>query len=174
MNKRFACNWNETDNLLFVKGYLGHLPFEQKNGWIFPHSGVMKRQPPVGETIPPGGCGFYREEREEGMIGNKVLSLVAILFVLFLLIAAPVAAAEKTILLNIPGCNAWGAYARISSILKSLEGIIRFESPAENTVSVTFDDQKVDEEKIAHALDAGGVSLQGKQTPVQSPPFFYK
>ncbi len=40
------------------------------------------------------------------MIGNKVLGLAAIVFVLLLVIAAPVTAAEKTIQLNIPGCNA--------------------------------------------------------------------
>jgi hypothetical protein len=43
---------------------------------------------------------------EEGMIGNKVLGLAAILFILLLLLSAPVTAAEKTILLNIPGCKA--------------------------------------------------------------------
>ena len=40
------------------------------------------------------------------MIGKQVLGLAAILFILILLITIPVAAAEKTILLNIPGCNA--------------------------------------------------------------------
>ncbi len=40
------------------------------------------------------------------MIGNKVLGLAAILFILLLLLSAPVTAAEKTILLNIPGCTA--------------------------------------------------------------------
>lgn len=38
------------------------------------------------------------------MIGKKVLGLTAV-FVLLLMIATPVTAAEKTILLNIPGCN---------------------------------------------------------------------
>ncbi len=39
------------------------------------------------------------------MIGKKVFGLVAV-FVLLLVIGAPVVAAEKTIQLNIPGCNA--------------------------------------------------------------------
>jgi hypothetical protein len=55
-----------------------------------------------------------------------------------------------------------------------MDGIIRFGSPAENVVSITFDDQKTDEEKIVQALDTGGVVLQGKQTPAQGSPFFYR
>jgi hypothetical protein len=39
------------------------------------------------------------------MIGKKVIGLAAV-FVLLLVIAFPVAAAEKTIQLNSPGCNA--------------------------------------------------------------------
>jgi len=39
------------------------------------------------------------------MIGNKVIG-IAVVFVLLFLIAAPVAAAEKTIQLNSPGCSA--------------------------------------------------------------------
>lgn len=55
-----------------------------------------------------------------------------------------------------------------------MDGIIRFESPAENVVSITFDDQKTDEDKIVQALAGGGVVLPGKQTPAQASPFFYK
>jgi hypothetical protein len=40
------------------------------------------------------------------MIGKQVLGLAAILLILLLLITVPGTAAEKTILLNIPGCNA--------------------------------------------------------------------
>jgi hypothetical protein len=39
------------------------------------------------------------------MIGKKALGLAAV-FVVLLVIAAPVAAEEKTIHLNIPGCGA--------------------------------------------------------------------
>jgi len=55
-----------------------------------------------------------------------------------------------------------------------MDGIIRFGSPAENTVSITFDDQKTDEEKIVQALEMGGVALPGNKTPAQGSPFFYK
>ncbi len=55
-----------------------------------------------------------------------------------------------------------------------MDGIIRFGSPAENTVSITFDDQKTDEEKIVQALETGGVALPGNKTPAQGSPFIYK
>lgn len=53
-----------------------------------------------------------------------------------------------------------------------MDGIIRFGSMAKNSISITFDDQKTDEEKIVQALDRGGVVLQGKQTPAQDSLFF--
>jgi copper chaperone CopZ len=48
---------------------------------------------------------------------------------------------------------------RIGSILKRTDGVIRFEKPVENRISVTFDDQKTDEEKIVQALVKGGVTV---------------
>jgi hypothetical protein len=55
-----------------------------------------------------------------------------------------------------------------------MDGIIRFGSPAENTISITFDDEKTDEGKISQALEIGGVALPGKQTPAAASPFSYK
>ncbi|EKD22258.1 MAG: hypothetical protein ACD_87C00079G0002 [uncultured bacterium] len=55
-----------------------------------------------------------------------------------------------------------------------MDGIIRFGSPAENTVSITFDDRKTDEKKVIQALEMGGVALPGNKTPAQESPFFYK
>lgn len=54
-----------------------------------------------------------------------------------------------------------------------MEGIIHFGRPADNTVAITFDDQKTDEEKIVQALTGGGVVLPGKQTPAQVSPLTY-
>jgi hypothetical protein len=67
----------------------------------------MKRQlAPTGRRYPCGDCDdIGRKDDVRGMIGNKVLGLAAV-FVLLLVIAAPVTAAEKTIQLNSPGCNA--------------------------------------------------------------------
>ena len=47
-----------------------------------------------------------------------------------------------------------------------MDGIITFGSTAENKISVTFDDQRTDEEKIVRALVEGGVTVQGKPAPV--------
>jgi hypothetical protein len=76
-----------------------------KNGWIFPHSGFMKGQPPVGGDDTAKRMRILSGKGGEDMIGKKVLGLAAV-FVVLLVIAAPVTAAEKTIQLNIPGCNA--------------------------------------------------------------------
>jgi hypothetical protein len=56
-------------------------------------------------TILTGICVFLREKGKKKMIGNRVIGL-AVFFMLLFVIAAPVAAAEKTIQLNSPGCNA--------------------------------------------------------------------
>lgn len=46
-----------------------------------------------------------RKDGMKGMIGNKVIGIVAV-FALLLIITVPVTAAEKTFELNIPGCSA--------------------------------------------------------------------
>jgi hypothetical protein len=46
-------------------------------------------------------------------------------------------------------------------------GIIRFGSPAENLLNVTFDDMKTDEQRIARALVEGGVVVS--TNPVSVP-----
>jgi copper chaperone CopZ len=47
-----------------------------------------------------------------------------------------------------------------------MDGIITFGRTAENKISVTFDDQKTDAEKIVQALVKGGVTVRGKTVPV--------
>lgn len=54
-----------------------------------------------------------------------------------------------------------------------MDGIIRFENPTDNTLSITFDDQTTDEEQIVQALTGGGVVLPGKQTPTPGPVISY-
>ncbi|MBU2053433.1 MAG: hypothetical protein KJ936_04820 [Proteobacteria bacterium] len=46
-----------------------------------------------------------------------------------------------------------------------MDGIIIFGSPAENQISVTFDDRKTDTEKIVKALVEGGVTVREKPAP---------
>ena len=47
-----------------------------------------------------------------------------------------------------------------------MDGIITFGSPAENQISVTFDDWKTGAEKIVKALGEGGVSVRENPAPV--------
>jgi hypothetical protein len=55
-----------------------------------------------------------------------------------------------------------------------MAGVVRFANPAENKISITYDDQKTDEEKITQALLDGGVAIEGKQSRMPEPPLFYK
>ena len=48
-----------------------------------------------------------------------------------------------------------------------MDGIITFGSTAENQISVTFEDQRTDEEKIVRELVEGGVTVREKAAPVQ-------
>jgi hypothetical protein len=54
-----------------------------------------------------------------------------------------------------------------------VDGIVRFGSPAENQIRITFDDQKTDPEKITQALVQGGVAIPGKSTPATERPPAY-
>jgi hypothetical protein len=54
-----------------------------------------------------------------------------------------------------------------------MDGIIRFASPAENRILITFDDRKTDPEKITQALVLGGVVIPGKSKPASETPFSY-
>jgi hypothetical protein len=65
----------------------------------------MKEQHPARDDYPHGDLDFLWEKGKKEMIGHKVMGL-AVFFMLLFVIAAPVAAAEKTIQLNSPGCNA--------------------------------------------------------------------
>ena len=55
---------------------------------------------------------------------------------------------------------------RIGSILKGIDGIIRFASPAEDRMDITFDDWKTDAQQIAQALVNGGLVVRTTPEPV--------
>jgi|OpeIllAssembly_1097287.scaffolds.fasta_scaffold610372_2 hypothetical protein len=55
---------------------------------------------------------------------------------------------------------------RIGSILKGIDGIIRFASPAEDRMDITFDDWKTDAQQIAQALVKGGLVVRTTPEPV--------
>jgi hypothetical protein len=54
-----------------------------------------------------------------------------------------------------------------------MDGIVRFGSPAEHQIRITFDDGKTDPEKITQALVQGGVAIPGKSTPATEKPLSY-
>jgi hypothetical protein len=47
-----------------------------------------------------------------------------------------------------------------------MDGIITFGRTTENKISVTFNDQKTDTEKIVQALVEGGVTVRERTVPV--------
>jgi hypothetical protein len=57
-----------------------------------------------------------------------------------------------------------------------MDGIIKFASPAENQMRITFDDRKTDQEKITQALVQGGVVITGRPAPATAvkPPSYYQ
>ena len=77
----------------------------QKNNWIFLRSLSMKGQHPAQGDYAHGDLDFLRERGKREMIGNKVIGF-AVAVVLLFVVAASVAAEEKTIQLNSPGCSA--------------------------------------------------------------------
>jgi hypothetical protein len=54
-----------------------------------------------------------------------------------------------------------------------MDGIIRFMSPAENRIRITFDDRKTDREKIVETLVRGGVAIPGRSAPATEPLYSY-
>jgi hypothetical protein len=57
-----------------------------------------------------------------------------------------------------------------------MDGVIRFASPADNKLRVTFDDKKTDRGKITEALVNGDVVISGESAPPQphKPPSYQK
>lgn len=54
-----------------------------------------------------------------------------------------------------------------------MDGVIRFGSPSDNQIRITFDDRKTDPEKITQALVQGGVAIPGRSTPETERPVAY-
>lgn len=50
-------------------------------------------------------------------------------------------------------------------ILRRVDGVIRFKKPAQNKISPTYDDLKIEEEKIVQPFVKGGVNVPGKPLP---------
>jgi len=52
--------------------------------------------------------------------------------------------------------------ARIRSILKPMAGMVKFEIPRQNTLVVTYDNEKTTLAKIVQALSKGGLPPAGE------------
>ena len=71
-------------------------------------------------------------------------------------------AAEKIVQLTVPGCSAWGHKARISSILKKMDGIKKHENKDPNLLIITFDDKKTTLKIIIDELKKGNFVVNGE------------
>ena len=61
-------------------------------------------------------------------------------------------AGEKIVQLTVPGCSSWNSKARISSILKKIDGIKKYENKANDLLIITFDDEKTSLKIIINEL----------------------
>ena len=83
--------------------------------------------------------------------------------ILFLAILGGVAlAGEKIVRLTVPGCSAWGHKARISSILKKIDGITKHENKDPNLLIITFDDKKTTLKVIINELKKEHFTVNGE------------
>ena len=86
-------------------------------------------------------------------------------FLILLLLAAflgVASAVERIVKLNVPGCSAWGSKARISSILKKIDGVIKQEHKGNDLLIITFDDKKTSLNIIIDELIKGKFSVNSE------------
>ena len=86
-------------------------------------------------------------------------------FLTLLLLAAffgVASAGERIVQLNVPGCSAWGSKARISSILKKIDGVIKQEHNGNDLLIITFDDEKTTLNMIVDELKKGKFVVNGE------------
>jgi len=69
---------------------------------------------------------------------------------------------ERIVQLTVPGCSAWGSKARISSILKKIDGVIKQEHKGNDLLIITFDDKKTSLNIIIDELIKGKFSVNGE------------
>ena len=77
-------------------------------------------------------------------------------------IGSVVFAKERTVQLDIPGCSTWKSNARIGSILKQIDGVKKYENRGNNTLEITFDDEKVTINMIIDVLKKEKFSVTGE------------
>jgi hypothetical protein len=74
----------------------------EKNCWHFPSILFKKRE--KGTRHPTQEMPHSLWEGEDDMIGKRICGLMAAVFV-FIILAWPLAAADKTVHLDVPGCS---------------------------------------------------------------------
>jgi hypothetical protein len=92
---------------------------------------------------------------------KKILSVF--LGLSFLMVVSGVAfAAEKVVQLNVPGCRPCGAAARISAIMKKIDGVKKYENKEHDLLIITFNDEKTTINIIIDELKKGKFSPIGE------------
>jgi len=92
----------------------------------------------------------------------KKLSYSMLILCLALALCCPAMAAEKIVRLDVPGCRPCGAAGRISSIMKNISGVNKYELKDPSLLIVTFDDEQTSLQLITDALKKGDFSVKGK------------
>ena len=69
---------------------------------------------------------------------------------------------ERIVQLTVPGCSAWNTKARISSILKKVDGVKKHENNGQDLLIITFDDEKTTLNMIISELKKGRFVVNGE------------
>ena len=69
---------------------------------------------------------------------------------------------ERIVQLTVPGCSAWNTKARISSILKKVDGVKKHENKEHDLLIITFDDEKTTLNMIISELKKGRFVVNGE------------
>jgi hypothetical protein len=97
---------------------------------------------------------------------KKILSiLLGLSFVIALSNGA--FAAEKVVQLDVPGCRPCGAAARINAIMKTINGVTKYENKDHDLLIITFDDEKTTIKIIISELKKGKFSVNGEPVYLQ-------
>ena len=92
---------------------------------------------------------------------KKILS-VTLALILLAASSGIALAGENIVELTVPGCSAWNSKARISSILKKVDGVKNHENKANNLLVITFDDEKTTLKIIINELKNGHFVVNGE------------
>ena len=69
---------------------------------------------------------------------------------------------ERIVQLTVPGCSAWNTKARISSILKKVDGVKKHENKGHDLLIITFDDKKTTLKVIINELKKEHFTVNGE------------